>query len=61
MATNDLRWKRQTDQGYYVLLPNTLCHAKNVYYGGSGCWQEHDRNERGLSGVADCRIAGGED
>lgn len=57
MATNGIRWKRQTGQGYYVLPPNILCHAKNACYGGSGCWQEHDRNGKDLSGVADCHIA----
>ena len=56
-ATNDLRWKRQTGQGYYVPRPNTLCHAKNVYYGGSGCWQGHGRNGKDLSGSVDCHIA----
>ena len=57
MATNGLRWERQTDQDYCVLRPNTLCHAKNVYYGGSGYWQGHDRNGKGLSGSVDCHIA----
>ncbi len=57
MATNDSRWERQIDQCYYVLPPNTLCHAKNVYCGGSGYWQGHDRNGKGLSGSVDCHTA----
>ena len=57
MTTNDLRWEKQIDRCYCVLQPNTLCHAKNAYYGDLGCWQGHDRNGKGLSGVADCRIA----
>ena len=57
MATNDLRWKRQTDQGYYVLQPNTLCHAKNAYCEGSGYWQGHGRNGKDLSGSIDCHTA----
>ena len=57
MAINGLRWKRQTGQGYYALRPDTLYHAKNAYCGGSGYWQGHDRNGKGLSGSVDCHTA----
>ena len=57
MTTNGLRWERQTDQGYFVLPPNTLCHAKNACCGESGYWQGHDRNEKDLLGSADCHTA----